>query len=205
MSAFGLPPVAPAPPPSARRSPFSLHPSAFSLSPRPPFPAICHQPSAVGYCLFAIPAPPPSPFALRPSTLDPCTSAPWTEAPPFPPFPPVKPAARDPKSDSSAPSAPSAAAASRPLNRSNDIAHISHIHPIPVSIAFRRPPRSRPAVTHWATAAEWEPPLPFGVHRAPDVNRCDDESRMWTGLHCLSAFTAFPTQKMFFLNKKRSH
>jgi len=90
-----------------------------------------------------------------------------------------------------------------------------------VSIAFRHSPRSRPGGGADGGSQGWASPLPFGIHRVPDqasraytnsdvvasplpfgIHRVPDwptakkPQKLKDCLHCLSAFTAFPTIKV---------
>ena len=88
-----------------------------------------------------------------------------------------------------------------------------------VSIAFRHSPRSRPEAALEPEARDVRSPLPFGIHHVPDlsisgmpwararlsplpfgIHHVPDASRICRHfnrgsgrLHCLSAFTTFPT------------
>ncbi len=96
-----------------------------------------------------------------------------------------------------------------------------------VSIAFRRSPRSRrgrgaerPGERLWSplpfgvhrvpdpSIKGYLPPLvmsplPFGVHRVPDTAKAREFIARLNCLHCLSAFTAFPTGSMYGRTQSR--
>jgi len=65
-----------------------------------------------------------------------------------------------------------------------------------VSIAFRRSVRSRPRRRiAWPRPGPTGSPLPFGVQCVPDLEYVGLAERVTPGLHCLSAFSAFPTME----------
>ena len=62
-----------------------------------------------------------------------------------------------------------------------------------VSIAFRRSVRSRHRSGCHTSCHATESPLPFGVQCVPDSGLLREPRRINRSLHCLSAFSAFPT------------
>ena len=60
--------------------------------------------------------------------------------------------------------------------------------------AFRHLPRSRRTLARWkALQTDKTSPLPFGIYHVPDSRRCKMKYIGEDRLHCLSAFTPFPT------------
>ena len=66
-----------------------------------------------------------------------------------------------------------------------------------VFIAFRVSSRFRPEPYHDHGTTASVSPLPFGVHRVSDHWIILFSFMWWMSLHCLSAFTAFPTQFVY--------
>ena len=64
-----------------------------------------------------------------------------------------------------------------------------------VSIAFRHSPRSRRGNFSQVAQHLRRSPLPFGIHHVPDRDLRANHGQKREGLHCLSAFTTFPTRR----------